>query len=102
MTHLRGGGTGSHEGRAGDVVGNLEHVAYDRERRNESLLAHDGEAPEDHTDRYDEQCAQQGIVHVAGTFPTVTVLLRARVRLSDCTYPPPFTADPPDYAELLG
>ena len=46
-----------HQRRAGNVVWNLEHVAYDRERRHEALLAHDGEAPEDDAYRDDYQRA---------------------------------------------
>ena len=58
---------GGHQRRARDVVGNLEHVAYDRERRHEALLAHDGEAPEDDAYCDDYQRAQQSIIHLVST-----------------------------------
>jgi hypothetical protein len=54
-----------HQRRARDVVWNLEHVAYHRERRHKSLFADHGEAPEDYSYCEDEQRAQQCIVHDA-------------------------------------
>ena len=50
-------GAGCHQRRARDVVRNLEHVAYNRERRHEALLADHGEAPEDDAYRDDYQRA---------------------------------------------
>ena len=56
-------GAGGHQRRARDVVGNLEHVAYHRERGHEALFAHDGETPEDDSYCDDEECAQQLTIH---------------------------------------
>ena len=54
---------GGHQRRAGNVVGNLAHVAYHRERRHEALFADHAQAPEDDSYCYDEQCAQQLTIH---------------------------------------